>query len=627
MSRLRVTPDYVKKLETQVKDLSSRIEAYEATGAKTVEGKPTRATSGISTLDHGPTQHPEINHDDYPMQSSTSPWESGQQELSGVNSHTRDVEFYGSSSSVALLSQIQRTGDESEGGDASSLLSTLHNPAFGRAKFQTVRESCREIDYPDSSNWFPQCRGFLEAFFTTIHYVHPILNKQTFLQRCEVLWSGSEADGPQLSSFTALYFSVLSLGALVGTRDDEPIDGINNLQWSRKFFEKAKACCNQIGMVTDLDMTQCYFMLAKVCQNELRPHLSYMYVGLAIRTALAMGINREPGTNVKKSADLRKAESRTWWGLYSLETEISFAMGRPDTLGADTYHNRRFPITDSREAVDNSGTCEMLEHPSCSIIKCMVDFSRITKDICQNIYLSGVTVLRTVHLAYQIESNLEQWIETLPEEIRPTELSGGLPSLSKARDQQWMKRQRLVLSLRYHNLRILLFGSFLLRSTPQDRASIPGSQEGVQKCLDSAKQTIDLIYQTYQHSDFFRTWFYNVTYTVFAASTILIYLAQETIPTETQPLLRLIDMAVEILLIMDECAYALEAAKLLRRAKEKAEARAMATDAAVMEPLFSGRDGIGHLNHYWGPLNLFDGDIDPNLAFSFLGFDGANPTI
>ncbi|KAJ5927201.1 hypothetical protein N7516_008974 [Penicillium verrucosum] len=261
MSRLRVTPDYVKKLETQVKDLSSRIEAYEATGAKTISGKPTGTTSGISTLDHDPTQHPGINHDDYPMQSRTSPWESGQQELSGVNSHTRDVEFYGSSSSVALLSQIQRTGDESEGGDASSLLSTLHNPAFGPAKFETTRKSYREIDYPNTSSWFPQCRGFLEAFFTTIHYVHPILNKPTFLQRCEVLRSGSEADGLQLSSFTALYFSVLSLGALVGIRDDEPIDGVDNLQWSRKFFEKAKACCNQIGMVTDLEMTQCYFML------------------------------------------------------------------------------------------------------------------------------------------------------------------------------------------------------------------------------------------------------------------------------------------------------------------------------------------------------------------------------
>ncbi|KAJ5284571.1 hypothetical protein N7505_002551 [Penicillium chrysogenum] len=493
MSRLRVTPDYVRKLEAQVKELSSRIEAYGIAGAASIGGKPAGTNSGTSTLDHEPTQ-PGINRDDPAMRSSTSPWETGQQEVSGVNSHTRGVEFYGSSSSVALLSHVQRTGDEPEG-DVSSLLSTLHNPAFSPADPQTARESHREIDYPASSNWFPQCRGFLEAFFTTIHYVHPILDKHIFLQRCESLWSGNEADGQQLSSFTALYLSVLSLGALVGTRDDEPIDGIDNMQWSRKFFEKAKSCCNQIGMVTDLEMTQCYFILAKVCQNELHPHLSYMYIGLAIRTALAMGINREPGTNSKKSADLRKAESRTW-------CEISFAMG-------------------------------------------------------------------------------------------------------------------------YHNLRILLFGSFLLRSTPRDRASTPGSQEGVQKCLDSAKQTIDLIYQTYQHSDFFRTWFYNVTYTVFAASIILIYLAQEAIPTEAQPLLRLIDMAIEILLIMDECAFALEAAKLLRRAKEKAEARAMATDAATMEPLFSGVDGTVHLNHYWGPLNLY-GDIDPNLAFSFLGFDEAN---
>ncbi|KAJ6167297.1 hypothetical protein N7497_000140 [Penicillium chrysogenum] len=311
MSRLRVTPDYVRKLEAQVKELSSRIEAYGIAGAASIGGKPAGTNSGTSTLDHEPTQ-PGINRDDPAMRSSTSPWETGQQEVSGVNSHTRGVEFSGSSSSVALLSHVQRTGDEPEG-DVSSLLSTLHNPAFSPADPQTARESHREIDYPASSNWFPQCRGFLEAFFTTIHYVHPILDKHIFLQRCESLWSGNEADGQQLSSFTALYLSVLSLGALVGTRDDEPIDGIDNMQWSRKFFEKAKSCCNQIGMVTDLEMTQCYFILAKVCQNELHPHLSYMYIGLAIRTALAMGINREPGTNSKKSADLRKAESRTWW--------------------------------------------------------------------------------------------------------------------------------------------------------------------------------------------------------------------------------------------------------------------------------------------------------------------------
>lgn len=242
-----------------MKELSSRIEAYGIAGAASISAKPTGTDPGTSALDHEPTQ-PGINHDDPAMRSSTSPWETGQQEVSGVNSHTRGVEFYGSSSSVALLSHIQRTEDEPEG-DVSSLLSTLHNPAFSPAELQTARESRREIDHPDSANWFPQCRGFLEAFFTTIHYVHPILDKNIFLQRCESLWSGSEAVGQQLSSFTALYFSVLSLGALVGTRGDEPIDGIDNMQWSRKFFEKAKVCCNQIGMVTDLEMTQCYFIL------------------------------------------------------------------------------------------------------------------------------------------------------------------------------------------------------------------------------------------------------------------------------------------------------------------------------------------------------------------------------
>lgn len=38
-----------------------------------------------------------------------------------------------------------------------------------------------------------------------------------------------------------------------------------------------------------------------------------MYIGLAVRTALAMGINREPGPDTSKPASLLKAEARLWW--------------------------------------------------------------------------------------------------------------------------------------------------------------------------------------------------------------------------------------------------------------------------------------------------------------------------
>ncbi|KAJ0158626.1 Uncharacterized protein CTA2_11183, partial [Colletotrichum tanaceti] len=365
---------------------------------------------------------------------------------------------------------------------------------------------------------YPQCRHFLQSFFSGIHYVHPILDRKPFLDRCEELWA-RPGDAREPSSFVALYYSILSLGALVGVREGEPVDGVGNLQWSRRFFDEAKRRCDQLGMAADLEMVQCYFFLAMVCQNELNAHWSYMYVGLAVRTALAMGINREPGPDVKKEPALLRAESRTWWGLYSLETEISFSMGRPDTLGADLYHNRPFPVIGETETESSSaaaGGSELVEPPSGAIIKCMVDYSKIIRSIFLGIYLPETTVPRTVQLAHQIDKDLQRWAEDLPEAIRPTTTtttttstttSVGSPSPKSVREAQWMKRQRLVLTMRFLNIRIRLFGSIILTSTSAERASIPGSQEGVHLCLEATKQTIEIIYQTYQHHDFFRTWY------------------------------------------------------------------------------------------------------------------------
>ncbi|KAF4426060.1 hypothetical protein F53441_14156 [Fusarium austroafricanum] len=608
--------------QDQVKSLSNTIETYERAAADASGNSPAAVTPNIPAPLQVPHQPTTIEA--FPTPNSTSSWHTREQEISGMNAHTRDVEFYGSSSSVALLSHVQRTGGDDETEDnAGALLSSLHNPYFDPDESQDTQRSRRHTEELDNSPWYLQCRHFIDAFFSTIHYIHPILNKISFVERCETLWSGDGSEDKKITSFVALYYSILSIGALVGTRDEELIDGITNLAWSRKFFNRAKSCCNRLGMVTDLDMVQCYFILAKVCQNELHPHLSYMYVGLAIRTALAMGINREPGPNSKKPPSVLRAESRTWWGLYSLETEMSFAMGRPDTLGADLYHNRQFPRIQNAQ---NEGgiTSEMLEHPCCAIIEHMVHFSKITRSICLSIYLPETTLSMMVALVAKIETDLESWTKRLPEAIRPSGSASQAPSLRGVRDVQWVKRQRIVLNLRHHNLRILLFGSFLLRSTALERASISETKQGIRKCLDSAKDTIELIYQTYQHSDFFRTWFYNTTYTVFAASIILVYMAQEEVKAEMQPLLRLVDMAIEILMIMDECVVALQAAKLLQRAREKVT-RESSTQSAVPTNLGSSwPDGMVYLNHYWGPLNLLDGDLDQGLELSSIDFDTAS---
>ncbi|KAM0276266.1 hypothetical protein ACHAQH_006941 [Verticillium albo-atrum] len=631
----RYASDYVRQLEDHVKNLSNRLESQERQ-----QPDPPRATIEDShpddtTLPFSENQdttwteaRPEAEaqtepnaHDDHvpsdydaiPTPCSTSTRLAGEHEVSGVNRHTRNVEFYGTSSSVALLPHIQRNGGQgnSSADDAHALLVTsLHNPSFHSPDASSTRADAGPASQPHHSR---HSRGFLDNYFSAIHYIHPILDKDIFLQRCERLWSGAE--GTRVTSFAALYYSVLALGALVGVRPDEPLDGTSNLQWSRQFFDQAKNHCNQLGMATDLEMVQCYFFLAKVCQNELSPHLCYMYVGLSVRTALAMGINRGPGPNTRTDAARLKAESRTWWGLYSLETELSFAMGRPDTLGADLYHNRPYPLIQGSPGVDTSKP-ELLEPPHCAIIKSMVDFSRLTRTVCLGVYLSDTPVLSTTALALDIEKGLDRWIEGLPDVIRPYIVAGPSSSLRAARDPQWAKRQRLVLTIRYHNLRILLFGSLLLKSPGTERASIPGAREATEKYLDSASKTIEIIYRTHEHNDFFRTWFYNTTYTVFAASIILVHITRSS-ETDNQYLLERVGMAIEILENMDECVVALEAAKLLRQAKEKAQNSGPFTSNQAAYDF----EGTMLLNQYWGPLDLLGGDMDLDFAFQFADID------
>ena len=206
------------------------------------------------------------------------------QEVIGINSHTRNVEFYGSSSSVALLSHVQRGGERSPassdtGGSehsesdaaAAALLSNLHNPAFSPpqpdaaspASETTVLTGAEaQLSAMEPTN-FRQCSVFLHNFFSTLHLIHPILDKASFLERCEILWSGNEAAIRQQASFVPLYYSILSVGALVGYRDVEPVGGISNQTWSRRFFNEARGRFHGLELVTDLEMVQCCFFMVR----------------------------------------------------------------------------------------------------------------------------------------------------------------------------------------------------------------------------------------------------------------------------------------------------------------------------------------------------------------------------
>jgi hypothetical protein len=203
-----------------------------------------------------------------------------------------------------------------------------------------------------------------------------------------------------------------------------------------------------------------------------------------------------------------------------------------------------------------------------------------------------------------------------------------------------MKRQRLVLSIRmrdsflslqqadklkitgYQNVRMLLFASFLTAAASVEKQSPNLYSENISKCLESAKETIEIIYETYLHHDFFRTWFYNTTYTLFAVSIILVYIMQEASESEKSSLFGYVEMSIEILETMDDCIVAKNAAKMIPRAMMRAKDNTMGESANEEQNETNMRDMISTtFNLFWGPLNLMDGEIDVTFPFELGDLD------
>ena len=75
---------------------------------------------------------------------------------------------------------------------------------------------------------------------------------------------------------------------------------------------------------------------AVFCQNALKPHSCYLYCGMAVRCALAIGLPNYSGPGAAWA-------SATWWNLYSFEIEMCASAGRESSLREVTHYHLPFP--------------------------------------------------------------------------------------------------------------------------------------------------------------------------------------------------------------------------------------------------------------------------------------------
>lgn len=198
-----------------------------------------------------------------------------------------------------------------------------------------------------------------------------------------------------------------------------------------------------------------------------------------------------------------------------------------------------------------------------AMINEMVHFAVLLRRISKEIYHNskGLTMLQKSSVAIELDALLEAWKRKLPEWLNFDVVT--------FREAEWAAKQKLVLHLRYLNARVILHRPFLASLTSRGESNM---QKHVDLCLGAARRTIRLLHDAYTNRHYFRTWWYNSTYTLYAGMIVLyvIMLGHTTVPSND--LVDDVKKSRDILRSMEEASVARRSADLMSEVLDVARA-------------------------------------------------------
>lgn len=255
------------------------------------------------------------------------------------------------------------------------------------------------------------------------------------------------------------------------------------------------------------------------------------------------------------------------------------------------------------------------------MVKFAVLLRRISKEIYHN--SKGLTTLQKSNVAIELDILLDDWKSKLPEWLNLDVVT--------FREAEWAAKQKLVLRLRYLNARIILHRPFLAESASGGQ---PRRQKHLDLCLEAARNTIQLLYDSYANRHYFRTWWYNSTYTLYAGMIVLyvIMLGHTTVPSND--LLDDVKKSRDILRSMEESSVARRSADLMNEVLQVAQTNTQQRRCSGIDAILNqaehaphelsydfdehfSRTLFAHTNPGQDPGALLASLIDPNVLQDF----------
>nr|AMB48861.1 Zn(II)2Cys6 transcription factor [Fusarium camptoceras] len=300
------------------------------------------------------------------------------------------------------------------------------------------------------------------------------------------------------------------------------------------FYKRATALCGELSKrVISLEIVHYLILVVLHCQGTQRSVQAWNNHGLVIRSAMALGLHSESNA-ASFDAVQQEYRRRTWIVIYCLDKVLSTAFGRPASIPdeqMDSYSRREsvtglspMSLADPRVLVDLPGDFLSVSFRLYQVMsKSLVDQYGANLDHVD----SGHDDMAPLKASGELRKQLRLWAGSLPGHLRICQ-----PEDECLAQNTQGNRLRVILTLRYHNLGILIHKPLLSATIRhlfqgEKRADAPPpymiqlAMAEAHECLRSAQLTIEIVHVVISvdpsHKNNLGAWFFTLYY-VFTAS-------------------------------------------------------------------------------------------------------------
>lgn len=195
---------------------------------------------------------------------------------------------------------------------------------------------------------------------------------------------------------------------------------------SYKFFRASRQLLD-IADCRDLTSLQAIVFMIQFLQSSAKLSTCYAYIGVALRSAIRMGLHRSFNINFTPiEAETRK---RVFWVIRRMDTYVGAMLGLPYFLEEEDV-DQDFPAEVDDEYITETEIRPMPEGKISVMAACNAHTKivHILSKICKHVYptkgtKSGGKKSMSYSVSYskirEIEQCLQQWLDELPMALRP----------------------------------------------------------------------------------------------------------------------------------------------------------------------------------------------------------------